>query len=159
MASKVLPGAGLAHQRHQLDAVVQQGVEGKVLLAIARLDAPHPFAAIQDRESACRRWHPLWSSAVRLGLVSSVSVQNSFGKYLPWPLSSSSPSMRKLRHFLGRDRQLDHARVKLGQQDVVVSIILRRQAEAVGLDAQVDVFGDEDGRGFRLAPSARPAPG
>ena len=41
-------GAGLAHEGDELDAVVEQGVEGEVLLAVAGLDAPDAFAAIQD---------------------------------------------------------------------------------------------------------------
>src|SRR2546427_4632755 len=35
-----------SHERDELDAVVQQRVEGKVLLAIARFDAPRALASI-----------------------------------------------------------------------------------------------------------------
>ena len=96
--------------------------------------------------------------AVRLGLVSSVRVQYSLGKYVPWPLQLQFALGAEARHFLGADRQLDHPGVK-----VLVSntrsrlVILRLQAERVGLDAQVDVLGDEDGRAFWDRPSGRPA--
>ena len=44
-----LARAGLAHERDELDAVIEQRVEGEVLLAVARLDAPDAFAAVDDR--------------------------------------------------------------------------------------------------------------
>ena len=91
------------------------------------------------------------ASAVRLGLVSSISVQYSFGKYCWPPFSSSSPLGAKRGHLLGADRQLDHPGVEILDQHPVVLVILGQQAQRVGFDAQVDVFADQDGLALRAA--------
>ncbi len=47
-------------------------------------------------------------------------------------------------------RHLHHAGVKVGDEHPVGFVILGLQTQRVGLDAQVDVLADEDGRVFRL---------
>src|SRR5690606_4639168 len=44
-----LAGSRLADERDQLDVVAEQEVEAEVLLAVARLDAPHALAQLLDR--------------------------------------------------------------------------------------------------------------
>jgi len=65
-------GAGLAHERDEFNAVVEQRVKGEMLFAVAGLDAPDP-----SRQSMMGiSFVPVAStlvSAVRLGFVSSVS--------------------------------------------------------------------------------------
>ena len=59
-------------------------------------------------------------------------------------------------HLLRADRQFDHAGVEVLDENAVGLVILGLQAERVGLDAEVDVLGDEDGGVLRLAPSGWP---
>ena len=46
--------------------------------------------------------------------------------------------------------EIEHAGVEVGQGNAVAFVILGLQADDVGLDAQVDVLGDEDGGDFWL---------
>ena len=48
MAIRVLPGAGLAHEGDQFHAIIQQGIQREMLLAVARFDAPDAFPAIMN---------------------------------------------------------------------------------------------------------------
>src|SRR5207249_6499855 len=48
------------------------------------------------------------------------------------------------------DGELDHPGIKVFDEHPVVFIVLGQQAEGVGLDAQVDVFADQDGLAFGL---------
>src|SRR5439155_8388989 len=53
-----LAGARLAHERDQFHPVVEERVEGEVLLAVARLDAPNPLADVDNgNELLSRRVH------------------------------------------------------------------------------------------------------
>ena len=79
-------------------------------------------------------------SAVRLALVSSVSVQYSFGKILLAAVQLKFAIGAKRNHFFGADREFDHAGVKVFDQNAVVLVVFRRKPERVGLDAQIDVL-------------------
>ena len=115
-------GARLAHQRDQLDPVVEQGVEGEVLFAVARFDAPDAFAAINDRDEfragrihfgRARRvwgWSPRSACSIRSGkyCLAGVQIQFAVGAETP-PVSAALTG------------QLDHPGVEVLDEDPVVS--------------------------------------
>jgi hypothetical protein len=49
-------------------------------------------------------------------------------------------------HLLGAGQAFEHAGVEVLDEDMIGFVILGLQAQGIGFDAEVDVFGDEDGR-------------
>ena len=89
-------------------------------------------------------------SAVRLGLVSSMQRAVFVREILFAAVQLQFAVGAERGHLLRGYGQLDHAGVEILDEDAVVLVILGQQAERIGLDAQVDVFADENGLAFRL---------
>ena len=138
-----LPGAGLAHQRHQLHALVQQRVEGEMLLAIARSDPPHPFARVGDGDQSFagaidfrqRRALGIRLLGQRAVLVRKVRV---------FPVQLEGTDLAERRQFFRGHREFEHSRVEVLYENAIGLVILGLQPQRVGFDAEVDVLGDED---------------
>ena len=141
--------AGLAHEGDEFHAVVEQRVEGVMLLAVARLDAPDAFPRVNDgdefrpgrvhlRQRGLLGVRLVYERAELVGKIFFAAVQFQFA------VGAEGGE------FFRRHRHLHHAGVEVGDEHAVGLVILRRKADGVGLDAQVDVFADEDGRVFRL---------
>src|SRR5258708_7911215 len=78
------------------------------------------------------------ASAARFGLVSSTSVQNSFGKYCFPPFKANSPLARKL------------AILSALTVSSIMPVILGKHPQGVGLDAQIDVVANQYRLSFGL---------
>src|ERR1035437_9461061 len=141
--------AGLAHERDELDAVIQQRIEREMLFTVARLDAPDTFAAVEDGNQFCAgRIHFGQRRFLEIRFVGERAV---FVREIFFAAVQHEFALRaEGRQFFRRHRQVNHPRVKVGDEHAVVLIILRHQTERVGLDAQIDVLGDQDRRVLRL---------
>ncbi len=136
-------GAGLAHERDQLDAVVEQRVEREVLLAVALLDAPDAFAGVEDGDQlGAGRVHLGERGALGHALLAEGAILVRVVRAAAQFEFAVGP---EVQHLPGVHRPFEHARVEVGELDPVGLVILRRQTEGVGFDPQVDILGDDDG--------------
>ena len=119
------------------------------MFAVARLDAPHAFARIDDGnqffaggvhfgEDGFLGVGFVGEGAVFVRKISSAAIQFQFAVG-----AELGELFRRRAHF-------HHAGVEVGDEYPVGLVIFRREAEGVGLDAEVDIFADKDGGVFRL---------
>ena len=123
-----------------------------MLFAVARFDAPNAFAAIDDRNELRAGGVDFGQrGALGIGLVHQRAI---FVRKILFAAVEFEFAIGAERgHLFRADGQFDHAGVEILDEHAVVFVILRLQAKGVGFDAQVDVFGDEDGLGSWAALS------
>ena len=151
-----LAGAGLPHQGDQPDALVEQGVEGEVLLPVAGPDAPGALAVVQDRhEPLAGDVHPGEGRPLEIGLVRQGAILVRAAR--PVAIENESSLRPEGRDSFRADLHFKGAGVKILDMDVVGLVVLGLESHRVRLDPEIDVLGDQDGRrpGIGLLDVAR----
>lgn len=135
--------ARFAHEGDEFYFFVEERVEGEALFAVAGFDAPDAFAEFEDGNEFCAG--RIDFSERRFLGVTAVGEEAIFvGAVTAWGKFDFAVDA-EFGELLGRDRFFEHAGVEVGDEYAIGFVILSLQTEGVGFDAEVDVFGDEDG--------------
>ncbi len=137
-----LARARLAQEGDHHDRVVQQEVQGELLLAVPGFDTPgRRLHAAQGQHLALPA---VVAAQGRVRLVGAVHQRHELVGMERPVLGGHQPAVVEQVQGLGIHVPLGGAGVELVQLHLVRGVVLGQQADGIGLDAQVRVLGDQD---------------